>query len=412
MQLLGVEIMSGAVSMPPRAGKSYLTSLYCAWWLGRNPTKCVMRNTVTTELYHKFSYDVRAILQLDKYKAVFPHVKLAPDKQNVNGWALTTSTQGAYFGGGVGKNIIGFGANLAITDDLYAGFAEALSPTVNEATHTWKQGSHDSRMETGCPELYIGTRWSVNDVIGKAQIEGHIDRSVTISALTEEGLSFCENVKTTAEYQKTKKKNDPMIWSAEYMQQPVEAEGLLFPRDQIKLYAPEMALPGEHHFMPIDPANHGGDYFASMHCVLYGNSIYVPHVFCNKEGSDENNILHEQYIRKAGIEVIHYEGVMQWQEKAKALRNKLSDLDSLEFRITNPTTNKHTRILVNAPFVKTNFYFREDYDEIPEYRTFMNNLCTYMRNQTGNSKAKQDDAPDAAAAAAAYFDRNFDHLWT
>lgn len=404
------QVLKVAVSLPPRAGKSYVTSLFCAWWLGRNPTQCVMRNTVSATLYNKFSYDVRAILKETRFRAVFPDVQLSSDKQNIDGWSLATSKQGAYFGGGVGTNIIGFGANLAITDDLYSGFAEALSNTVNDATHTWKQGSHNSRMEKDCPEIFIGTRWSQRDVIGSAILSGQIDIAIKIPALNEQLETFCDAVKSTAEYTKLEQDTEEMIWRAEYMQEPIEAFGLLFATDQLRFYDPKMALKGEHSFMPIDPANKGGDYFASCHCVLVGNAIYVPHVFCNKEGSDQSNILHEQYIREARIDSVEYEGVLQWQNTASALRDKLTDID-IEFRITKPTQNKQTRILVQAPFIKNNFYFREDWKNLPEYRTFINILTAYLRDQSGNNKAPNDDPPDVLAAAANYYKRNFAHLW-
>lgn len=403
-------IRTAAVSMPPRAGKSYITSLFCAWWLGRNPTKCVMRNTVTAGLYSKFSYDVRAIIKDPKYQQIFPDVKLSPDKQNIDGWSLTASKQGAYFGGGVGTNIIGLGANLAITDDLYAGFAEALSNTINEATHLWKAGSHNSRMEKDCPEIFIGTRWSRRDVIGEAISKGQVQRVRAIQALDANNNSFCESVKSTAEYRKIEQDTEIMIWKAEYMQEPIEAFGLLFPINEIRFYDPSTTLRGEHSFMPIDPANKGGDYFASAHCILQGNAIYVPHVFCNREGSDASNILHEQYIRETKIEAVEYEGVLQWQKTASTLRERLNDTD-ISFRITKPTQNKQTRILVQASFIKNYFYFREDYKQFPEYRIFMNLLTGYLRDQTGTNKADNDDAPDVLAAAAAYFKRNFGHLW-
>src|SRR6056297_2813924 len=35
------------VAMPPRTGKSYITTLFAAWSLGRDPTGSIMRNTVT-----------------------------------------------------------------------------------------------------------------------------------------------------------------------------------------------------------------------------------------------------------------------------------------------------------------------------------------------------------------------------
>jgi len=69
--------------MPPRAGKSYITSLFCAWTLGNNPKESVMRNTCTATLYAKFSYDVRAIVLSDHFCEVFPTVRISPDKANL-----------------------------------------------------------------------------------------------------------------------------------------------------------------------------------------------------------------------------------------------------------------------------------------------------------------------------------------
>lgn len=404
-------IKRGAASMPPRSGKSYITTLFSTWWLGRHPDLCVMRNTVTKALYDKFSYDARSIIRENKYTKVFPAIRLSPDKQNLGGWSLTTSKQGAYFGAGVGGNIIGFGANLAITDDLYAGFKEALSPDVNEGTHVWKQGSHNSRMEKDCPELFIGTRWSQRDVIGAAMDDGQIEKAVVIPALTKDRKSFCEAVKSTEEYLYIEQHTDDMIFRAEYQQEPIEAFGLLFPLGDMLLFdmsnLPEEA---EHHLVSIDPANKGGDYFCSVHCVLVGDAIYVPHVFCNKEGSDQNNILHYQYINERRIDQVEYEGVLQWRLTAEKLRDMLGDRE-LEFRITKPVVQKHTRILVEAPFIKKHFYFRHDYKQLPEYRIFMSILTAYLRDQSGTNAAKNDDPPDVLAAAAKFYKRNFGHLW-
>ena len=113
------KIKSLAVMMPPRAGKSYITSLFCAWTLGRSPEKSVMRNSCTSTLYLKFSYDVRNIVKSDLFREVFPTVTLSDDKANLQGWNTNSSVMVSYFGAGVGGTIIGFGAsNVAITDDL------------------------------------------------------------------------------------------------------------------------------------------------------------------------------------------------------------------------------------------------------------------------------------------------------
>ena len=115
-----------AVSMPPRAGKSYITSLFISWMFGHFPEESVMRNTCADPLYNKLSYDTRDIIRSRKYKEVFPEIKLRSDKQNVHGWSLEKARQVSYFGAGVGGTVIGFGASmLDATDALYKSLEDA-----------------------------------------------------------------------------------------------------------------------------------------------------------------------------------------------------------------------------------------------------------------------------------------------
>ena len=146
-----------AVSLPPRAGKSYLSSLFIAWMLGNFPEESVMRNSCSDTLYNKLSYDTRDIIRSKKFQEIFPEVALKRDKQNVNGWNLETARQVSYFGAGVGGTVIGFGASmLAMTDDLYKSLEDALSDNNNEKVWSWKQGTHDSRIEGNCCSIDIG----------------------------------------------------------------------------------------------------------------------------------------------------------------------------------------------------------------------------------------------------------------
>jgi predicted phage terminase large subunit-like protein len=394
-----------AISMSPRAGKSYIVSLFCAWFLGKFPELCVMRNTVTSHLYNKFSYDVRDIIKSKRFQNVFPTARLAEDKQNIAGWALTSSKQGAYFGGGVGTNIIGFGANLAITDDLYSGFEQALSETYSEKVMQWKQGSHDSRKEKSCPEIFIGTRWSKNDVIGKAIEAGDIDIEIKIPALIE-GRSFCEDVKSTEEYMKIKADVDETIWEAEYMQEPIEAKGLLFPKSELKFFSP-MSIEPEFRYCAVDPADKGFDDTSAPFCDLIGKGIYVTDVIYNNHGTDITipNLV-EKLIEKK-VNNAEIEGVSAWILFGKDVRTKVQDrYQDCEIRIIKNTANKQTRILAQSAFIKNHFYFLEEEYWDQDYRKFMKVLTAYMRE--GSSK---DDAPDSLAMASAYFMRQFSHLW-
>jgi predicted phage terminase large subunit-like protein len=410
--LQGIAIKISA-SLPPRSGKSYITSLFCAWWLGKLPEQAVMRNTVTSSLYRKFSYDIRNILKDKKYLKVFPHVVLSPDKQNIDGWSITRSKQGAYFGGGVGTNIIGFGANLAITDDLYSGFEQAVSENYNESVFRWKQGSHNSRMEKNCPEIYIGTRWSKSDVIGKALEDGQVDIEITIPALVvnEAGelVSFCEAVKSTEEYLKIKDETDEEIWSAEYQQEPIEIKGLLFPKSELKSFRPENLIgQPEYKYMAVDPAD-TNDFTAAPCCAVYGSGVYVYDVVFNNNGTDSTIPQLVEKIIKEQMNHVEIEGVSAWKLFGAQVRNDVNErYEDCEIRIIKSVTgNKDVRIQQWSAFIKSHFYFLDEEFWTPEYRAFMKNLTGYLRE----GKSKNDDAPDATAICAAFFKRNFSHIF-
>ena len=132
-----------------------------------------MRNCCSDTLYNKLSYDTRDIVRSSRFKEIFPDIQLRGDKQNVHGWSLEAARQVSYFGAGVGGTVIGFGASmLAMTDDLYKSLEDALSDTNNEKVWSWKQGTHDSRIEGNCCSIDIGTRWSATDVLGRMEEMG------------------------------------------------------------------------------------------------------------------------------------------------------------------------------------------------------------------------------------------------
>lgn len=80
----------------------------------------------------------------DKWMTVWG-VELATT--GVKSWELKTAKQTSYFGGGVDGTIIGIGATmLAISDDLYKGFSDAMSDVINDKTLQWYDRA-DSRKE-------------------------------------------------------------------------------------------------------------------------------------------------------------------------------------------------------------------------------------------------------------------------
>lgn len=417
-QIYEGKIKSLSVSMPPRAGKSYITTLFSAWFLGNRNKESIMRNTCTARLYNKFSYDARAVIRTDKYKLVFPNAELAEDRQDISGWSLKTSKQVAYFGGGVGGTIIGFGASgLAITDDLYKSIDDALSENTNDTVQRWKDSAHDSRCEKDCPKIDIGTRWSMNDVIGTNSEKGNYDLSVVVPALTSEGVSFCEDVKSTEEYIKIKNDIPEEIWDSEYMQQPAELKGVLFQQKDLKrFFKADLMEENEEKVMVnripegvlayIDVADEGDDSFAMPVGKLFNNKIFITDILFNNANIDVTLPQSIEMIKRVDANYVRVESNNQGSIVIKMMRE---ELDGEKILPVHNSANKHTRVLLTYAFIKKHFYFldKSEIEFNSDYYKFMKELFKYMKN----GSSAHDDAPDSLSGLAVFCKSFFPHLF-
>ena len=397
-------IKSLSVSMPPRAGKSYITSLFCAWRLARNPTTSVMRNTCTATLYLKFSYDVRAIIKSEKFQEIFPDIKLSDDKKNLQGWNLQQSKQVGYFGAGVGGTIIGFGTTLGITDDLYRGIEDAMSDTTNERIIQWKQATHDSRFESGCSRIDIGTRWSLKDVIGQNTEQGIYDQTIVIPALNDKGESFCDEVMTSEEYQAKKKHTAPEIWSAEYMQEPVDVGGRLF--SDMKYIDPEeyneisQAKGIDGSIAYIDVADQGKDFTAMAIISMVGDQLYLVDYIYNRDNTDITIPLCAGMLEKYKVSYCRVES----NSMGAMFSRHLQRITSSKILQVQNTTNKDTRIIMQSAWLQNMVtYLRRD---TRDCNLFIESVLSYSKD----GKNKNDDAPDCLAGLSIFTQSMFKKL--
>ena len=399
------KIKSLSVSLPPRAGKSYITSLFCAWTLGKNPDKSVMRNACTATLFLKFSYDVRAILKDERFKRVFPDVSLSDDKANLQGWNTNKSKQVGYFGAGVGGTIIGFGAsNVAITDDLYRGIEDALSDTVNDRIIQWKESTHDSRFETGCARIDIGTRWSVNDVIGRGINETIYDKSIIVPALDDQGNSFCEAVMTTEEYKQVQKRTAKEIWLAEYQQQPIDIEGRLFSdykrinQNEFDEFISTNQVEGTLAY--IDVSDTGMDYTAMAIAAIVKNQTYIVDYVFNRDNTDLTIPQCAALLNKWNVSYCRVESNNMGAMFARNLQN----LTKTKILQVANTTNKITRIIMQSAFISQRMQFVVKEEQ--QCLTFIENMLSFSKE----GKNKHDDAPDCLAGLSLFLQSMFKNL--
>jgi predicted phage terminase large subunit-like protein len=408
-QVIKGEIKRLGISLPPRGGKSYTASLACAWALGREPERSVMRNCCTTTLARKFSYDVRDIVRDKRFQKVFPGVVLSKDKTAVEGWNLEQSKQVGYFCGGVGSTIAGFGCDMvAILDDPIKDVEEAMSELVLEKKWNWYTGVHRARLE-GCGEIHITTRWSRRDITGKLEESGEFDKMVVIPALDEQEQSYCENAITTEELLKMRDLNDPFIWNAEFMQNPVEVTGLLFPRDEMQMFDIDKIVDDGDKIAVIDVADTGKDYLACVIGSIIDGICYVIDVVFTQDAVEKTegqvvSKLIEHDVSSCRVE--SNSGGRLYGKRIEALLREQNAKCQVSARPT--TTNKKTKMVINAGIVREFIRFRDDDKRSAEYKRYFNQLTTTFKDVDKN---KHDDAADATTMMAIYMDFTKKHNW-
>ena len=383
-----------AISTPPRLGKSYLTSLFCSFMLGHFPDGSIMRNTCTSDLHMKLTKDVSRMLTSQKWKDCF-ETDISLKTNNAKQISLETAKQVSYFGAGVGGTIIGFGASLlAITDDVFKTMDDALSDITNERIVSWDESAMSSRIEGNCCRIDIGTRWTKNDIIGRNIDE--YDYIVSIPALDENGKSICEEVQTTEQYLHTKRKVSPITWNAEYMQSPIDIEGQLFKASEL-MFSDLMPSKYESNLSVCDTADTGSNYLSSPMVKKVGDLYYLYDVvFTQMEMELSEPIIKGTYIENK-VEIARFESNNGGKLFAKEIEK---DVPNTAFYWKQTTSNKETRILTDAFWIKKHIVFRYPYDEQKhpngyregsDYDLFMRQFTAYVKGKSD----QYDDAPDS-----------------
>jgi predicted phage terminase large subunit-like protein len=393
-------------SMSPRAGKSYILSLCSAWALGKYPKESILRSSSSQKLYRKFSRSVRYFITTIEFQKVFPGIKLSSDNSDVDGWSLEDSLQGSYFGSGVDGSIIGWGASLiALTDDLYKSHNDALSEAINERTLEFMESAFDSRKEKNCNQFDIGTRWTVRDYMGLKMQEGYYDIVIRIPALDKEGKSFCEDVIPTEKYIEKRDKlirgGQDHIWHAEYMQEPIEVKGLLFPASKLNRF--KLKDLNKDNIISkisfIDTADLGDDYYVQGlgYIVEWREKlqVFIPKVIFTQ---DPFKITQPRTIELTNSERLENLYIETNKEGSLYLNNITKACPNTQIIgvLAKSSMSKQARIFAQSDYIIENFHFLVDEDQNDEYKAFFSNLTTYLKE----GKNKHDDAPDDMAGLA------------
>lgn len=237
------------LTMPPRHGKSQLTSKgFAPWHLGRHPTHEFIGCSYSGPLAMSFSRALRNIMRDPYYQRIFPGAVLDQDSQSVEQW--NTTKGGGYTAAGIGGPITGKGAHILLIDDPIKNREEAESELNRERLWDWYTSTAYTRLAPGGGVIAIATRWHDDDPLGRLLAEqdngGDPWELVNYPAIAEEdepyrrkGEALHPERYDLAALNRIKRVIGPRDWSALYQQNPVAEDGSFFTKEMIHYYNPQ-----------------------------------------------------------------------------------------------------------------------------------------------------------------------------
>lgn len=296
--------------------------------------------------------------------------------------------------------------NLLYCDDLVDGIESAMS--IDRMDKLWSLYNTDARqrMLGDCGELIIQTPWSLHDPIDRLESmfgEDPDTEVIKFPALDENdesnfdypyGLGY-----TTKQFHDQREIMDDVSWRSLYMCQPIEREGQLYDPETLKRYFDLPDKEPDVIFSVCDTKEQGPDYCAMPVVYKYGEEYYIDTFICDNGNPDviEERIAQTLVDRK--VKLARFESNRGGTLFATDVQKKVKEKGG-QTKISTKwnQTNKDTRIITRAGWVKQHCVFKDEslYDK--EYRTAMDMLCQY--NMVG--KNKHDDVPDVMADVADY----------
>ena len=239
------EIERLVITMPPRHGKSLVTSqLFSSWFLGRNPTKSIIASSYGQELVSDFGRRVRNFCSERLHRQIFPECVISDDSDSVH--RFHTTLGGAYFAVGAGGPITGRGADLLLIDDPIKSAEDANSATFRRSLQTWYESVAYPRLEPAGAIVLIQTRWHEADLAGWLLKEHASEgwKIINFPALAEpddpldreEGAALWPARFPVETLQRIREAVGTSAFASLYQQRPTAEGGNVFKRDWFKSY--------------------------------------------------------------------------------------------------------------------------------------------------------------------------------
>lgn len=400
------------ISMPKRAGKSQTGINFVNMLSGKFPDRSTLMEGTGDDLVKSFYNGCLEYLIVPNeylFYDVFPDARLVQtnaDTKTVN--LKSKSRFPTIMCRSIDARQVGLSeaTNVLYLDDCVEGREEAKNR--QRLDDKWEVISGDimGRAIEGTPMVFTGTRYSLYDPIGRvqehAQREGWAWRAIEIPALdlvTDESNYEYERegkkVFTTAYFREQRELLSAEQFESEFQQQPFEAKGLLFNKDELNYF---FELPKDRDPDTIiavgDTAESGSDSTSMPVAMIYGNAVYIVDVVFDDSPAEVTKPECAKCLIENKVASAVFESNNAGQYYARDVDQIIRDRGySVGIRTKRTISNKQTRIEFASDNIKKNFYFKHPstYKRGSQYWNFMKEVTTYTRS----GKVPHDDAPDS-----------------
>ena len=412
-----------SISLPPRTGKTALTEMFVVWIMLRHPERsnlyCTYSDTVAKTFYEAL-LEVFGDPATYMWHEVFPGSRVA--HRDAKDYRLDIDRR-KHYSSFTARSLYGSlngtcdADGYQIMDDPHSGIEEAMNR--QRLDTAWQHVENDFMTRKSVDRIkriWIGTRWSLYDVISRRLDALKNDpefsevrfKEINIPALdpvTDESNFMYQYGKgsSTQSYRQVRasfeRNNDIASWLAQFQQQPVERAGAVFDPGDLRFYNgvfPETEP--DRVFMAVDPSWGGGDFCAAPVCYQYGDDLYVHDVVYTDGDKRVSQPEIVKCVKSHNVAAMTVEATKMTASFADDIDKMLKD-DGIRLNmIRKPASTKQSkeqRIFDAAPDIRERMVFRSDGNRTKEYVMFMQNVYSF----TMSGKNQHDDAPDSLAMA-------------
>lgn len=439
------------INIAPRYGKTELAvKNFIAKGLAHNPAAKFIHLSYSDDLALDNSQAVKDIVKSEEYQQLFP-VRIKPNSDSKKKWTTeegggiwATSAAGQVTGFGAGQvdesvvegidefgneymeilepsrwsddeddefevflknfeNSQKFGGALIIDDPIKPDDAD--SDTIRDRVNNKFDSTIRNRVNSrNTPIVIIMQRLHEKDLCGHLmEIEPGEWTVLSLPCIKEDKTALWPFKHTVEELQKLRKLND-IVFDRQYMQDPKPLGGILFPEKELNYFKPDPARKFESSLAYADIADEGEDSTAMPIGRNVKDKIYITDVVFSQLTSEHTIPMASAKLTKQECSYVRVESNSMG---AMYGRNLAKELKVCQVVPAVSTGNKHTRILMDAGFIKKYCVFLHQDHQDDEYKAFMKQLCGYLKS----GKSKHDDAADAMSGLVIFIRAMLPHVY-